>query len=110
MIKEQKLKIKDLKDSNTALLHEISNLKRARQDEGSTTTQELNNLHLEHTELQFKFRKLDDNLKTSQDNNRDLETKNSLLEKKLEKAAMVLENNERQHQTEMKLARPTCRA
>ena len=98
------MKIKDLKDSNTALLAEISNLKRGRLDTGEATDRELHSLRLELTQLQQKKAKLDDAYQTCLDKSRLYQQKNELLEKKLEKAQMVLENNERQHQTEMKLA------
>ena len=61
-------------------------------------------MRLELTQLQKKKAKLNEDYQTSLEKIRIYQTKNDLLEKKLEKAQMVLENNERQHQTEMKLA------
>ena len=56
------------------------------------------------TELETKCRKLELDLDASREKTRDYQAQNEVLEKKVEKATMVIENNERQHQTEMKLA------
>lgn len=104
-IKEQKLKIQDLKDSQTLLLGEISNLKRAREGaSGEVTAQELSTLRHENNLLQTKSRKLEVDLDASLEKTREWQRLSETLQKKVDKAAMVLENNERQHATEMKLA------